>query len=543
MKHRLLILSILCAIMGFVPAFANNNQLDSLLNVLDRTIKNHQIYKDQREQRIKRLKIQLTKALPQSKERYLINEKLYEEYKPYSCDSAIAYLDNNIELATAVSNISWIIDSKLKLSYLLASSGMYMESIDLLNGIDKKKIPATLRLQYYMCYDHAYGEMGCYSQDRLSKVKYEKISQNYKNLIYQLLPKNTEEYRQMQETSARDCKDYKQAMKINNERLAQAQMGTPTYALVMYHRSLIYNLERNSREEMSCLALSSISDIQSAIMDHASLWTLAKLLYDNGDIERAYTYMRFSWNETKLYNARLRNIQSAGILSLIDATFQSMIEKKNHKLQLNLILISFLFVALALAFIYIGIQFRKLSAAKNALQQVNFKLQSLNDELKSTNDDLSESNHIKEEYIGRFLNLCSTYIDKLNAYRKMVNKMVTMKRTDELYNMTRSSEGLNKELDQLYATFDSAFLHLFPDFVEQINDLLEEEGKLIPKKGELLNTELRIFALIRLGIDNSSQIAEFLRYSANTIYNYRAKVKNSAKVERSTFEDAIKRIR
>ena len=124
MKHRFLILSILCAIMGFVPTFANNNQLDSLLNVLDRTITNHQIYKNQRELRIKRLKSQLTKTSPLSKERYLINEKLYEEYKPYSCDSTIGYLDNNIELATTLGNVSWLIDSKLKLSYLLASSGM-----------------------------------------------------------------------------------------------------------------------------------------------------------------------------------------------------------------------------------------------------------------------------------------------------------------------------------------------------------------------------------------------------------------------------------
>ena len=155
MKHRLLILYMLWGIMGIVPAFADNNQLDSLLNVLDRTIKNHQVYKSQRELRIKKIKSQLAKTLRLSKERYLLNERLYEEYKPYSCDSTIAYLDNNIELATAMGNASWVVDSKLKLSYLLASSGMYMESIDLLNGIDKKKIPTALKIQYYMCYDHA----------------------------------------------------------------------------------------------------------------------------------------------------------------------------------------------------------------------------------------------------------------------------------------------------------------------------------------------------------------------------------------------------
>ena len=90
--------------------------------------------------------------------------------------------------------------------------------------------------------------------------------------------------------------------------------------------------------------------------------------------------------------------------------------------------------------------------------------------------------------------------------------------------------------------FDKAFLKLYPKFVEQFNGLLREDARIELKKGKLLNTELRIFALIRLGITQSSDIASMLRYSVNTIYNYRAQIKNSALGDRDNFEERIKEI-
>ena len=166
----------------------------------------------------------------------------------------------------------------------------------------------------------------------------------------------------------------------------------------------------------------------------------------------------------------------------------------------------------------------------------------MNARLQLANRQLSESNQIKEEYIGRFIKLCSTYIDKLDGYRRMVNKKVCAGQIEELTKITRSSNALNAELDELYKNFDTAFLHLFPNFVAQFNALLQEDEQIVLKRDELLNTELRIFALIRLGINDSSQIAEFLRYSVNTIYNYRAKVKNKACVSRDDFENLVREI-
>ena len=234
-------------------------------------------------------------------------------------------------------------------------------------------------------------------------------------------------------------------------------------------------------------------------------------------------------NETNHYNARSRSLQTAGILSLIDLTYQAMQEKQNERLRFYLWMISILSLLLVVAVVWIYRQMKHLSVARAHLEQANEQLQM--------------SNHIKEEYIGRFLKLCSTYIDRLDAYRRMVNKKLTGGQMEELLKMVRSRDVLDTDLKELYGNFDTAFLHLFPDFVGKFNELLQPEERIILRKGELLNTELRIFALIRLGIDDSSQIAEFLRYSVNTIYNYRAKVKNKACVSRDDFETCVMKIR
>ena len=427
---------------------------------------------------------------------------------------------------------------------------VYTESIDVLESVGRQEVAARLIPDYYTCFDHVYGELSVYTQDKALSGHYWSISQAYRDSLYAILPPASEERLLMREALLRDQHQYEEALKINDLRLAEMEPYTPQYAIATYHRSLIYKYSGDHLGEEKNLCISAISDIRSAIKDHASLWMLAQLLYEDGDMERAYQYMRFSWNATKFYNARLRSWQSADVLSLIDKTYQAMIEKQNGRLQQYLLLITTLLVLLIVALGYIYRQMKKLADARNHLQQANEQLNGLNEELRqmnsclsSTNIELSESNQIKEEYIARFIKLCSTYINRLDAYRRMVNKKVSAGQIAELLKITRSQDALDEELEELYANFDTAFLHLFPDFVKKFNDLLQDNERIVLKKDELLNTELRIFALIRLGIEDSSQIAEFLRYSVNTIYNYRAKVKNKTRGSREDFEDLVRKIR
>lgn len=526
------------------------NKLDSLLNVLDKTIEGHEAYTLKRETRISELKERTHRVQPFSPEMYSLNMELYQEYKVFVCDSAIEYLNRNIKIAAQLHDVYRTNESKLLLSFLLSSSGMYKEAADIVNSVDRKGLDNSLLEDYYSCYDHIYGELGYYTQDKMSAGHYWNISSAYKDSIYTLLDPQSEECLIMRETAFRDKDNYTEAQKINDRRLAIARFGTPKYAIATFHRSLIFQRNGDKENQKYYLALSAISDIQSATKDHASLWMLAQELYEEGDVERSYRYIRFSWSETKFYNARLRSWQSAGIMSLIDKTYQAMMEKKNAQLQQYLWLITALVVLLVVALGYIYRQMKKLSVARSGLEAANIQLQHLNEELQqmnlclqSTNLELSESNQIKEEYIARFVKLCSTYIDKLDAYRRMVNKKASAGQVADLLKITRSQDALDKELEELYANFDSAFLHLFPDFVKKFNALLQDSEQIVLKKDEQLNTELRIFALIRLGIDDSSQIAEFLRYSVNTIYNYRAKVKNKARISRDDFDNMVLKIR
>ncbi len=529
-------------------AFADNN-LDSILIRLDQTILRHEIYKNAREARIRVLKEKTVNAAPVSLVAYQLNDSIFREYKSYMCDSAVHYLNKNVEIARKLHDREREYKSIFLLSSLLATAGMYQEAVDMLGDIRREQLPSSLIQDYYVCKEHVYREISGNSREPKSKRRYGDLSLAYRDSLLRILPEGVDKRIELQELVLRADGRMEDACRINDARLARVPFGSPEYALTSYQRAMIYRQEGNREKEKLYLALSSLSDVQSAITDHASLWMLADLLLKDGDIERAYHYIRFSWDETNRFRARSRSWQSADILSLIDKNYQATIEKKNGMLVTYLALISLLTLLLISAIIYIYRQMKHLAEARNHLQETNGQLKVLNGELhqmnarlQSANRQLSESNQIKEEYIGRFIKLCSTYIDKLDGYRRMVNKKVCAGQIEELAKITRSSNALNAELDELYKNFDTAFLHLFPNFVAQFNALLQEDEQIVLKRDELLNTELRIFALIRLGINDSSQIAEFLRYSVNTIYNYRAKVKNKACVSRDDFENLVREI-
>lgn len=509
----------------YANASTETSSLATLEASLDEAICGHQHYVGLREDRIAQLKQQLSQTDTISTDFFRWNREIYKEYQAYLCDSALHYLNHNLRWAERKELLELANETRLELVYLMASIGMYQEAFDVLEQVKRSTLSARLLPDYYRCYFKLYSESGAYTQDASFRQHYKEQSRCYIDSLMQVLTPTSALYLERKEMREAAAGNLDEAFRINDARLASVQPNTPEYALVTYHRSRLYQQIGNREEEKRYLTLSALTDIRLAITDHASLWNLAKLLYEEGDIERAYQYIRFSWNETNRYNARSRSLQTAGILSLIDLTYQAMQEKQSERLRLYLLLISALTLLLVVAVLYINRQMKRLSVARNHLQQ--------------TNKQLEISNHIKEEYIGRFLNLCSMYIDRLDTYRRMVNKKISTGQTEELLKMVRSRDMLDSGLKELYENFDAAFLHLFPDFVEKFNDLLQPEERIVLRKGDLLNTELRIFALIRLGIDDSSQIAEFLRYSVNTIYNYRARVKNKARISREDFENRL----
>jgi len=526
--------------------------LDSLLNVLDKTIKEADTYVQIKENKLHELKKEARKTPPFSVERYNLNNDIYLEYKAYSSDSALHYLNENMLLARQLNDKERELKIQLELSYLLSSIGMYMEAADILNSIDRQTLPSSLLGHYYTCYEHVYFEAGA-AQPRYKMFasRYVKLSHAYRDSMQITLDPSSATYLWLRETQLREAGKYDEALEFSDRRLAESSFGTPQYALVAYQRFRLFESMGKKDEHLYYLVLSAISDVRSAIKEQSSLMVLAQELNSKGDLKRAYDYINFSWEISQFYKTRLRSWMNITPLSMINGNYQDIIKQQNRELLVYIVCVALLALLLVIALIYIYRQMKALSIAKKGLQEVNERLFSLNEELeevnrhlRSTNLELSESNLIKEAYIARFFKLCSVYVDRLQAYRKLVNKKLQRGQVAELLKMTHlSNDIVTVEVQELYANFDSAFLHLFPNFVESLNALLLPDEQIVLKPDELLNTELRIFALIRLGIKDSSQIAELLHYSVNTIYNYRSRVKTKARVSRDDFEDLVAKIR
>ena len=348
---------------------------------------------------------------------------------------------------------------------------------------------------------------------------------------------------------------------MSDKRLAMTKTGTHQYAIVQFYRGLTYNQFGDKEQFLRCLLLSTICDVQLAVMDQGSLWELANLLNAQpGEQKRSHEYIKFAWKSATVFNTPIRSRQIMPVLTQIEEGYQKELSSSNQHLRLMVACSALLLFVVMLLLYYVNKQRKRIAAAHHKLKETNHALQLANERLNEMNQSLNEmnlslnemnlslnemnqslneSNKMKEVYIGRFLRLCAIYVDKIETMRKRVVKLVKARELNKLLEQMQAGEAY---MGELYEYFDSAFLKLFPDFVEEFNALLKPEERIVLEDDSRLSTTLRIFALIRLGIEDSSKIAEFLHYSVNTIYNYRAKIKNSAICDREEFEQRVKQI-
>lgn len=549
MKRILSLVYILC-FSALTSSFAQNKNIKDLYEQLDQAIKQSQYYISQKESRITKIKKQSRQGhTPQ--QLLTAYYKLYEEYKAYQSDSSIYYIHQAIDLAKRNNMKSDITKLRSLLALQYSTSGAFTEALHVLQSIDKKTLNNSNKKDYYIAFYHVYGELGFSNiniDTDLSQEFYSK--QNCcRDTLFSILSPNSEDYLMRKEVLLTSQNKLKEALKINDIRLSKCKKGSHEYGIVAYYRHLIYRSLKDEDMVKYWLLQSAICDVKCAINDQASLWILAEILSKEKDVERSYKYVNFSWNANKRFCTRIRSWQISPVLGTIDHNYQAELKKANHSLIFAIICVSLLVIALALLTFYVNKQKSYLSKARNELKKTNTQLEELNNKLSSTNgmlkasnDKLNESNGVKEEYIGQFLGACSHYIDKLDKLRINVNKMVKNKQYNELYSMTKSSEVKEQELEELYANFDKVFLNLFPNFVEDLNGLLKEEYQIHLSSPDKLSAIVRVFALIRLGIDDSTKIAEFLHYAVNTIYNYRAKLRNGAIIDRNEFEKKVREL-
>ena len=522
--------------------------LDSLLTVLDEVVAHSDRYEAVKKQRIALIKEGLATPGLSADDEYRINRTLFAEYEAYICDSARHYINKNIGIATRRGRQDLLNESKLKKAHILATSGLYAEGVRLLETIDKASLSPDQLVEYYMAFENIYLYHAEYAQDDEYMPEYLTRMDAYRDSILSVVPHDTYSYIITKGPSLVDSSRQKEAEGLLNAYLEKVSPDTREYAVITSILAFVYQYDDQPELRKVCLAKSAIADIKAVVKENNSLRALAELLYEEGDVERANNYMKKNVADASFYNARLRNVQASRMLPVIDRSYQLEKEMQRRKLQVFLWVISILSLFLLLTVGYIIRQMKRLAKARREVVGANQELQKLNAELleanrrqKQMNDSLTEANCIKEEYIGRFLGLCSAYIDKLETYRRMLNKKAASGKVEELYKTLKSSQFIDDELKEFYRNFDNSFLNIFPDFVECFNELLPPVEAIVPKQGERLTTELRIFALVRLGITDSAKIAGFLRYSITTIYTYRSKLKNKS-LYRDDFEERVMQI-
>lgn len=325
-----------------------------------------------------------------------------------------------------------------------------------------------------------------------------------------------------------------QAIPILNKVLT-SPLDIQEKAYAYYTLSLAYEAKKDTDMEIYYLAQTALIDLNASVREYAALQKLARLVYQQGDPERAYNYVSCSMKDAVACNARLRFLEVTEFYPIIDKAYS---DKKAQEKRLGRILtlsITGLAVYLILLAFYLYHGLRKLSLMRKNLSKSNKELVALNQQLQQTGK-------IKEVYIARYLDRCVSYLDKLEQYRRSLEKLAMASRIEDLFKAIRSADFLREERKNFYNEFDKSFLELFPNFIHDFNNLLNEDGKIEPKPGEILNTELRIFALIRLGVTDANGIAHFLGYSLATVYNYRSKIRNRAKGDKDNFEQEVMRL-
>ncbi|MBQ3630468.1 MAG: transcriptional regulator [Prevotella sp.] len=552
MRHILLIVLLMFCLPN---CQAGHNDLTDIYRTIDEAIAHSADYVADYEQKTAELRTTLQRTADKEQQLYL-TQQLFERYRAYNNDSALHYINQAIKLASQTGRAAVAARCQALMAFQCSTVGMYTEALTILDKTNRRQLDTLGLTDYYNARMHVYGELCYYTRLDSLHRHYRKLADSYRDSVLMVASPQSETYLLQKEAQLMDQRRLKEALKVNDQRLAAADSGSHQYAIVAYYRHIICNQMGDERLTRYWLGQSALCDIRGAVMDQASLIILAQLLNDDGDLARSYNYIRFTWDCNNRFNTRMRSWQIAPILNVIESGYQQKMHNGAVRMRWALAAISVLALLVLASLISTWREKKQLSRAQAQMKRLNEELSTVNAQLSTANTQLSaanaqlstlnsqltESNHVKEEYIGRFMSLCAQYITKLDNYRKMVLRRMKQKELDELFRIVKSTELKDHELEELYENFDSVFLHLFPNFVADFNALLTPEAQIQPKEEHRLTTDLRIFALIRLGIEDSSKIAEFLHYSVNTIYNYRARIKNGAADSRDDFERRVKQL-
>lgn len=506
-------------------------RVDSLLRVLDEAIGHRDVYLKERKRKIEGLKRELG-ALRSEREIYEKNGEIINAYESFVCDSAKEYLHRNLAIAQRLRNADWMNESRLRLGLVYSMSGSFLQARDYFDSVDYNSLPNYIKALYGWAQLKYYTNLILSTDEVALKEKYRMESLGWRDSLITLFGEDTEFGRKEMAGRYKELGDYRSAIEIYGGIISKVDPASHDYAMLSKGLADLYERSGDVGKYKYYLLVSAIGDTRLGVKENESLLSLAELLYSEGDVNRAYRYMHAALEDANYYNSRFKNAQIARLYPIVELSYLERLTAQRKRMTLYLCCMGVLAIIIGVVALLFYKQTRVVSRSRLQLAEANSRL-------KRTYDKLAEANIIRERYVGYFMQQCSLNVNKLDEFRLNVNRKIKAKQIDDLFVM--SSRPLEKELEELYANFDKAFLNLYPDFLEEFNNQLQPDCRFTPPTGRL-NTPLRIFALIRLGITDMTQIANFLHYSVQTVYNYKSKVRKMSVLSPEEFEAKVKKL-
>ena len=523
-------------------ACARHGNLDSstrrLLNELDGYVDAREVYVARKLDQMDALR-KLCRSTEDPARRFDLAMTMADEYFAFSFDSTQAYLKHCQDLAQRLADPERYDRATIQLGHLYAKAGNYMEANGILYGqIDTSSLSEELLTEYlYDLYDFSMDLAGNSGMvERLSIP----TASSFRGRLLERLPKDSNKWRTLLRDQLTEEGRLESADSVAHLQLAGTNMEEHAYAIYAFHLSDIAERDGRPDDRMAWLVRSAECDLINAVRDYASLTMVAQNIISS-DVDRSFRYLRVAQEDALAYNAKLRPWQISRFLMEVEDAYSARQARQNKASVLSTILLAILVAALSVITWFLVSRSRKLSRTRVQLENSIASLATANEELNHLNRQISKADKVKEAYIVTFLQGLSEQVALIRSQDNRFRNLLKQGKSDQLFRELVVSERSEKALEEFYRKFDETFLALYPDFVEQFNALLQPQARINPPQGRL-TTELRIFALIRLGVDDSKKIASMLDYSVSTIYNYKVAVKNAALGDRDKFEEAVKMI-
>lgn len=559
----LLVISICGASAKSSAALNSGLSTQQLLDSLDSSLGKSAAYTAEKERRISSLRRRLSQTA-NPEQRFWICRNLVDEYSSYNSDSALHYIDASTAVGRQTGRREWVDEMNLNRAYIYAATGLLAEAESALNEVDPRQMTPALATEYYnrllFVLTHKDQYLG---KNSLTRPYSERAKAMLDSVSRLMQPSDPQYIWFLAWRSMTDPAKTREAIPVVEKALENSTYSTREEAMNAWILSRLYELTGNSDMMMRYLILSAIADVRTSNKEIASLEEISNRLYQSNDLERANDYISHCLQLANDYKSRVRVGRLADLQYHITKAYSQRNERQRRKLNVYFIIALMFAAGLAVAMLFLYKQNRRIHRSKTELDRSNAQLNSKVEELsltrrqlKEANDrleilyrnmrdeagELAAGNDAKERYIADIFAICSDYISKLDEFRRNIYRKIVAHNFDEVKELTKSHELSHGEIKELYQNFDSIFLKVYPNFVDDFNTLLRPDERVAMKKPGVLTTELRIYALVRLGINDSVKIARFLHCSTQSVYNARMKMRNKSDISKEQFAEAVRRL-